>query len=132
LGFFVSVEGGGSGTSSGLNENVAGALSYLVGFVTGFIFYLVEKDNRFVRYHAAQSIFVFGLVFVLVVFLDLMGFLGVLPVFGWFIGFFVGLMQILLGLLAFVLWVYLMYSAFLGEWTRVPFVSGWVERFFDV
>lgn len=40
----------------GLEENVAGALAYIGGFVTGFIFYLAEEDNKFVRFHALQSI----------------------------------------------------------------------------
>ena len=43
-------------TSTGLEANLAAALSYLVGFVTGIIFLLVEKDNKFVRFHAMQSI----------------------------------------------------------------------------
>ena len=46
-------------TSTGLDANVAAALSYLVGFVTGIIFLLVEKENKFVRFHAMQSTLVF-------------------------------------------------------------------------
>ena len=47
-------------TSTGLDANVAAALSYLVGFVTGIIFLLVEKENRFVRFHAMQSTLLFA------------------------------------------------------------------------
>jgi uncharacterized membrane protein len=43
-------------TSIGLDQNIAGALCYLFGWVTGLVFYLIEKDNSFVRYHAMQSI----------------------------------------------------------------------------
>ncbi|WP_086637851.1 DUF4870 domain-containing protein [Methanonatronarchaeum thermophilum] len=120
---------GGSGTVSGLSENVVGALCYLVWFFTGFLFYFIEGDNRFVRFHAVQSIFVFGLILVFTVFLNLLGVVSGLPVVGWFLGFLVVLAQILLGLVSFVLWIYLMYSAYKGEWTWVPFVTVWVERF---
>ena len=44
----------------GFDANVAAALSYLVGFVTGIIFLLVEKENSFVRFHAMQSTLVFA------------------------------------------------------------------------
>src|ERR1700680_2112507 len=44
---------------SGMSENVAGFLCYLVGWVTGLIFFLIDK-RPFVRFHAAQSIVVFG------------------------------------------------------------------------
>ena len=47
------------GTQTGLQPNIAGLLCYVVGWVTGLIFYFVEKD-RFVRFHAVQSIIVFG------------------------------------------------------------------------
>ena len=48
-----------AGTQSGLSENVAGLLCYLLGWVTGLIFYFTDK-RPFVRFHAAQSIVVFG------------------------------------------------------------------------
>ncbi|WP_318010792.1 hypothetical protein [Bacillus sp. RAR_GA_16] len=51
-------------TSSGLEENVAGLLTYVLGFVTGIIFLLIEKENKFVRFHAMQSIVVFGAFFI--------------------------------------------------------------------
>ncbi len=47
-------------TSTGLEENVAGLLCYVLGWVSGVILLLVESQNPFVRFHAAQSIIVFG------------------------------------------------------------------------
>ena len=47
-------------TSSGLDENVAGALSYALGWITGLGFLLTEPANKFVRFHALQSVIVFG------------------------------------------------------------------------
>ena len=46
------------------NENLMGAVSYLLGFVTGIIMLLVEKQSRFVRFHAMQSTILFGGLFV--------------------------------------------------------------------
>jgi len=47
-------------TSTGLQENIAGLLCYVLGWVTGIIFLFIEKENKFVRFHAVQSIVVFG------------------------------------------------------------------------
>ena len=63
-------------TSTGLDANVAAALSYLVGFVTGIIFLLVEKENKFVRFHAMQS----TLVFIGIVAIDIL--LQIVPILG--------------------------------------------------
>lgn len=45
-----------SKSSTGLDENVAALLSYVFGWVSGLIFFLIEKDSRLVRFHAMQSI----------------------------------------------------------------------------
>ena len=60
----ISIEAKGAAVAennSGLDSNVAGTLSYLFGFVSGLIFYLIEKEDRFVRWHAAQSMAFTGL-----------------------------------------------------------------------
>jgi uncharacterized membrane protein len=46
-------------SSTGLDENVAGFLCYLFGFVTGIVFLVVEKESRFVKFHAMQSTITF-------------------------------------------------------------------------
>ena len=52
-------------SSLGLDPNVAALLSYLGGFVSGIIIFVLEKDNKFVRFHAMQSLILFGALFVL-------------------------------------------------------------------
>ncbi len=47
-------------TSTGLDERVAALLCYVVGWVSGLVFFMLEKDNKFIRYHAMQSIITFG------------------------------------------------------------------------
>ncbi len=51
-------------TASGLSQNTAAGLSYLFGWVTGLIFFLIEKQNRFVRFNAMQSILFSGVLFI--------------------------------------------------------------------
>lgn len=100
-------------TGSGLDANVAAALSYLVGFVTGLIFLLVEKDNKFVRFHAMQS----TLFFVGVILVDVL--LQVIPILGALIVIF-----ILIPASA-VVWLLMMYKAYQGEEYKLPLVGQW-------
>ena len=49
-----------------LPQNTAGALTYVLGWVTGLVFLLIEKKNAFVRFHAMQSLIFFGALMILV------------------------------------------------------------------
>ena len=97
------------------NENLLAAASYLLGFITGIIILLVEKQNKFVRFHAMQSTILFGGIFV-VNFV-----LGFIPILGWLIG-------LLLSFAAFILWIVLMWKAFQGEMYKVPYVADIAEK----
>jgi uncharacterized membrane protein len=98
-------------TSTGFDANVAAALSYLVGFVTGVIFLLVEKENRFVRFHAMQS----TLLFIGIVLVDIL--LQVVPLLGALLVLF-----IVIPLSAF-LWLFMMFKAYQGEEYKLPLVG---------
>lgn len=98
-------------TSTGLDANLAAALSYLVGFVTGIVFLFAEKENKFVRFHAMQS----TLLFVGLILLDIL--LQMVPV----LGFLVVLFLVLPG--TFILWLVLMFKAYQGEDFKLPFVG---------
>ncbi|MDQ6635034.1 MAG: DUF4870 domain-containing protein [Gemmatimonadota bacterium] len=103
-------------SSTGLAPNVAGALAYVLGPITGIIFLLLEKENRFVRFHAMQSITV-GLILIAVsvVLSILAGVLAIVPIIGWIIGI---LLSLGVACLSFFLWIYLMWTAFQGrEWS---------------
>lgn len=97
------------------NENLLGAASYLLGFITGIIILLIEKQSKFVRFHAMQSTILFGGVFIA-------NFaLGFIPILGWLVGLF-------LSLAAFILWIVLMWKAFQGELYKVPYVGELAEK----
>ena len=102
-------------TSTGLNENTAGLLCYVLGWLSGFVFILIEQGNKFVRFHAMQSIIVFG-AFTIVTFV-----LSWIPVVG---AFFTGI----LSALAFVLWIVLMFMAYKGKLYKLPWVGNIAER----
>jgi len=89
------------------DQNLKGALAYLLGFVTGAFFLLTEKEDNFIRFHALQSTIVFGVLFILN-FVPLLGAL-VIPV----------------GL---ILWVFLMYKAYSGEKYKLPYIGDFIEQ----
>src|ERR1700734_3635871 len=105
--------------TSGLQENVAGLLCYLLGWLTGIIFLLIDR-RPFVRFHAAQSIVVFGAL-TIIRFLLVFGFFG-----GRYFGFFsfVGLLSLLVSLVTLGAWLTLMTLAYLGKWYEVPVAAG--------
>lgn len=92
-------------SGTGLNKNTAGALSYVLGPITGVIFLVLEKDP-YVRFHSMQSIVTFVGLFILDLVLIFSVFLAVLIP--------------LVGIIGFVLWLLLIYKAWQGEEWEVP------------
>ena len=94
-----------------MDANIAAALSYLVGFVTGVIFLLLEKENKFVRFHAMQSTILFAGIVVIDILLQLVPILGALVV-----------IFVVIPASA-ILWLLLMFKAYQGEEFRLPLVG---------
>jgi uncharacterized membrane protein len=114
-------------TSTGLAPNVAGALAYLLGPITGIAFLVLEKENRFVRFHAAQSTAVSVVMIVLSFALSILGgVLAVVPVLGWIIAL---LVSVGVAFVSFFLWLYLMWQAFQGRSWRAPVAGQLAEKF---
>lgn len=97
-------------TTVDLPANVAGLLCYLAGWITGIIFFVIEKKNVQVRFHAAQSIVLFGFLFIVGLLL------GWIPIFG-------DIIKVILGITGFILWIVLMVKAYNGESYKV-FIAG--------
>jgi uncharacterized membrane protein len=116
----------GGPTSTGLPANVAGALAYVLGPITGILFYVLEKDNRFVRFHAAQSIAVSLVLIAISIVLGILGaVLAFIPIVGWLIAM---LLSFGLSIVSLVLWLFLMWQAFQGiEW-EAPFAGVLARR----
>lgn len=102
------------------NRNLVAAISYLLGFITGIVIFLVEKEDKYIRFHALQSTLIFGGFFVLNIILDVF-FRGVLGVFASGI-------SMLVSLAALVVWIVSMIKAYQGEVFKWPIVGDYVER----
>ena len=107
--------------------NVASLLCYVLGWVTGIVFFLIDKRPA-VRFHAAQSIVVFGGLHIINVVLAV--FFGTGYMFGGFGAFGLGLaISGLISLVAFILWILLMVKAYQGEKFEVPVAAGIAKSF---
>jgi uncharacterized membrane protein len=96
-------------SSTGLDENVAGFLCYLLGFITGIVFLVVEKKSRFVKFHARQSSITFLSLFVISLIL------GFIPI--------IALLVYPIWILSLILWLLLMIKALRGERYLLPIVG---------
>ena len=108
-------------SASGVTENVASALCYLFGFITGIIFLLLApyNQNRTIRFHAFQSIFLNVAWFachVLILMLAL-----ITHGFGFFL-------SPLVGILFLLLWLYMMYTAFNNKKIKLPLIGDLAEK----
>jgi uncharacterized membrane protein len=110
--------------TEGIQENVAGLLCYVLGFVTGIIFLLIDK-RPFVKFHAAQSIVVFGGLFIIRIGLMFMGGMMGGGVIGWG---FVGMIGLVISLVGLVLWILLMVKAYQHEMFKVPIAAPIAEN----
>jgi uncharacterized membrane protein len=106
------------GTSTGLQENVAGLLCYLGWWISGVVLLLLEPDNKFVRFHAVQSIVVLGLINVV----------------GWVLRFapLVGdWLSNVVWLVGIALWIVMMVKAFQGVKYKLPIAGDLAEKWAD-
>ena len=114
-------------TSTGMQANIAGLLCYVLGWITGLIFFLIEKENKFVRFHAMQSIVVFGALTVLQIVIGiLIGLFTAIHIY--FLTPILTLLYPLLGLAGLVLWIILMVKAYQGEMFKLPIAGEIAEK----
>lgn len=104
-----------SASTTKLEPNIAGLLCYLGIWISGIIFLVIEQRDKFVRFHAMQSVVVFVV----------LGIVGAVVYQVPFIGSF---LRIIIGILTFVLWVVLMIKAYQGELYRVPIAGDVADR----
>lgn len=115
-------------TSLGMRARTAGWLSYLLGWVTGLIFFLLEKENRFVRFHAMQSILFFGGLSVLeamISFFEKLFSYSLFPFFGF------GVISSVVGLVSFICWIVLMVRASRGMYYKLPVIGDYADKLID-
>jgi uncharacterized membrane protein len=106
---------GPEGTSTGLSPNIAGLLCYVAGWITGIIFFVLEQKNKFVRFHAAQSIVAFGTITVAGIIF------GLIPVVG-------DAFSTIIGIIGFIVWIIMIVKASNGEWYKLPWAGDVAEK----
>ena len=123
--------GSGAQAGTGLAPNVASALCYVLGLITGIIFILIEKTDQTVRFHAMQSILLSVAWILLSIILNiLLAILSFIPVIGPILGVIIGLVLSLgIGLGGFILWLVLIIRAFQGSKLSLPYIGPMAEKY---
>jgi len=105
-------------TLTELEENVTGLLCYVLFWVSGIIFLILEPENKFVRFHAMQSTIVFGVLNIAGIVLRWIPWAGIF-------------LSGVVGGIAFILWVVLMVKAYQGEKYKLPYAGDQAEKWAD-
>ncbi|HIE17591.1 MAG TPA: DUF4870 domain-containing protein [Dehalococcoidia bacterium] len=105
-------------TSVGLEENVSGLLCYVAWWISGIIFLLLERENKFVRFHALQSIIAFGILTLAGV---VIGWIAWIPFFGWLVSF-------AFWVCCLAVWIVCMVKAYQGDMYKLPWAGNLAER----
>ena len=122
-------------SSTGLDENVAALLSYIFGWLSGLIFFLIEKNSRLVRFHAMQSLLLNVSIFVIAVVLwivwIIMFFIG--GAIGDIVGGLVGIVGTLLWVVFWIAilaaWILCLVKAFQSQYFKLPIIGNFAEKF---
>jgi len=104
----------------GLEQNIAAALSYIFGPISGIAVLIMERENKFVRFHAMQSTLWFSLLmivgWVLAIIVDI-------PFLGAILGLVLNPLIAIGGLVWFISLVFLMFKAFTNETFKLPVIG---------
>lgn len=102
-------------TSLGLTPNLSAALSYVLGFVSGIIVFVLEKENRYVRFHAMQSMLLSVVFFVLNIIV------GFIPIAG-------PLLALIVCFVGLVCWLIALIKAAQGHYYKLPFIGEYADK----
>ncbi len=120
-------------TALNLEPKVERVLCYVLGWITGLIFFFLERDNSNIRFHAMQSIILFGALTIILIGISIISLIFMLA-FAFVSGFaavvsgFFGLINTLIGLITLVLWIYCLVKAYQNKNFRLPFVGDLAEK----
>jgi len=104
----------------GLEQNLAAALSYVFAFFSGIAVLVMERENKFVRFHALQSTLWFLFLLILRWAISL---LTGIPFLGWILGIVLFPLSIAIGIVGFASWILLMFKASQGEMFKIPIIG---------
>lgn len=119
----------GLSSKTGIDPHLAGLLCYVLGWISGLIFYLIEKDNKFIRFHAMQSILLSVAWFIIYIGVAIiLGIANAIPYLGFIFSILVGLINLVIGLGAFIVWILVMIKAYNGEKYKLPVIGDMAEK----
>ena len=98
-------------SSLGMDANLAAMLSYVFGWLSGLIIFAAERDNKFVKFHAMQSLIFFGGLTAVSILLAV-----------------TVIVPLMLGILGLVVWVICILKAYSGEMFKLPAIGDWAEK----
>jgi len=122
-------------SSTGLDENIAALLSYVFGWLSGLIFFLIEKDSKLVRFHAMQAILLnvaiavaaFAIWIVVFIFYIIAAQLS--DVLGMLIGLVATLLWIAFSVSILIAWVMCLIRAYQSKYFKLPVIGNFAEKF---
>jgi len=115
-------------TSTGLSARTEAILGYLFWWLGGLVFFVIERKNRFVRFHAAQSIIFFGGVSVL---LEALHLISLIPLLGFLLYIPLSFASTIITVIAILTWLFMMFQMYRGRNFRIPIVSEYADRLVD-
>ncbi|MHB8280890.1 MAG: DUF4870 domain-containing protein [Candidatus Humimicrobiaceae bacterium] len=111
-------------SSTGMEPKIAVLLAYLFSWLGGLIILLIEKENKFVKFHALQAL-ILGIV-EMICFIVISFILGLIPYVGWF---FFSWLGWVLGMVCYVFAIIAIVKGFKGERYYIPFLRSLVDKF---
>jgi uncharacterized membrane protein len=121
-------------SSTGLDENIAALLCYVFGWVSGLIFFLIEKTSKLVRFHAMQSILFCVFVLVVGIILWIVTFVFILigtqlpDIMGTLVGLLTTLIWIVFGVGLLIGWILCLVRAYQGQVFKLPIIGNMAEK----
>lgn len=122
-------------SSTGLDENVAALLSYIFGWISGLIFFLIEKDSRLVRFHAMQSLLLNVLVIIIAIVIWVITVVLVLVgsqvsgIISTLVSLVATLAWIVFWLAILIAWIFCLIKAFQSQYFKLPVIGNFAEKF---
>lgn len=121
-------------SSTGLEENIAALLAYVFGWVSGLVFFLIEKDSKLVRFHAMQSILFCVVIAVLGIALWVVTFLLVLvaamlpDIMGSITALLATLVWLVFSVALLIGWILCLVRAYQGQYFKLPIIGNMADK----
>ena len=122
-------------SSTGLDENIAALLSYVFGWVSGLVFFLIEKDSRLVRFHAMQSLLFNVLIGVVITVMWVLFFVLLLvvsqisDVLSGIFSLVATLLWIAISIGILIAWIMCLIKAYNRQYFKLPIIGNFAEKF---